>query len=265
MNLVRPRPPASNAPRWALSPQKEMKIQKPFIVALAILLTSCTRVSVTPTFTPEVGDTPSLTQTLVPSATATPQPSATHTDVLYSSEPYSESLFTKQLSSLVLTPGDIPPLDPNYPQLAEPEVLDITSDLENCGKDCVKVVWKSKKVEGVGEKQVSITLVRMETDLQAAENAAASWNEFSHIELGTIFEEGTLIQVNRDWLPNNSKVGITANEPNVEVMFTASRGPVYMMLVYHFQASRDLVLDFAIVQHFAVLQIKKLEAAGYPK
>jgi len=240
-----------------------MKIQKHLIVTLFVLLVSCTKVSVVPPSTSQVVATSSLTQAFVPSSTAAPQPSATNTEATYSSESYPDSLFTKQLSSLVLTPTDIPALDINYLQLIEPEVQDLTNEIQTCDNDCVKVVWKEKKIEGGSEQQLSITLIRMDTDVQAAESARASWDQFSKVEPGINFTEGEIYFSDR--LPSNSKVGIRDKEPDVEVMFIASRGPIYMMFVYKFQASRDLVLDFGRIQQMAVLQMEKLEAAGYPK
>jgi len=209
-----------------------MKIQLPLVFTFSILLASCTTISFTS------------------SSTSTPAP-------------YSDELFTEPLSSLVLTPSDFPSLDINYPQLIEPEVQDLTTEIQNCGKDCVKMVWKSKPIEGVGEQQVSITLIRMDTNLQVAEKTIISWNEFSQVKSGTGFTEGALVQ--SDLLPHNSKVGIRYKEPDVEVAFTGSRGPIYLMLVYYFQASGDLVLDFGTIQHLAILQIEKLQAAGYPE
>ena len=228
-----------------------MKIQFYFIIAFSILLTSCATITVTPTPTVQKNIPPAFTKTPIPKSTAT-------------SEPYSDTLFTKPLGSLVLTPNDIPPLDINYPQLIEPEVQDLTSEIQNCGRDCVKVVWESKAIDGVSKKQVSIILVRMNTDLDAAERASASWNEFFQVESDTGFTEGTLVQ--SDLLPNNSKVGISYyKEPDVDVLFTSSRGPIYMKFVYSFQAFGDLVLDFGSIQHLAILQIEKLADAGYPK
>jgi len=240
-----------------------MKIRTSLNAALIVLLASCTTVSIAPTATKAPITTPLFTQTSVPSTTTTPLLAATNTVVVYSSELYSNSLFSEQLSSLILNPPDVPVLDINYLQLIAPEVKDLTNEIQNCGNDCVKTVWKEKKIEGGSEQQLSITLIRMDSDLLAAESVNAGWAEFSQVEPGINFTEGEIYFFDR--LPNNSKVGIRDKEPNVEVMFTASRGPVYMRLVHNFRASSDLVLDFAGIQQMAILQLEKLEAAGYPK
>ena len=262
--LRRPRPSAGNAYRWAFPSKRNMKTQLSLAIILISVLVSCS--SASNTISPTQIPTETAVSTIAP-VPYTPEPSITVTPLVveqsYSSEIYPASLFTKKLSEIVVSPDEIPALDPNYPYLIQPQAQDLTNGISNCNNDCQSIVWVSQKAEGFGDRQVSIILIRMDTDSQAAESVVNSWNNFSQVESGTGFVEGTLIQ--SDLLPNNSKVGIKYKEPDVEVMFTASRGPIYMMFVYSFKASGDLALDFGSIQHLAILQIKKLEAAGYPK
>ena len=251
-----------------------MKLQTSIVVLLTLVLGACTTLATAPPPTQLPSATILFTETVVlPSdtltSTITPKPSETITDTPYASESYSDSLFDQKIGSLIITPNDIPPLDPNYPQLIDPKVQDLTSEIQNCDKDCVKVVWENGKAEGVDIRQVSIMLIRTDTDLQAAESVTADWNEFSQVEneTGVSFTEGTLIH--SDKLPDNSKVGMRSKEPyeepNIEYMFIASRGPIFMKFVYYFQVSGDYVFDLGSIQHLASLQIEKLVAAGYPK
>jgi hypothetical protein len=245
-------------------------------VVTAVLLTSCTNVATLPTTTPAEVATKAFPKTVAPPSTTprntvTPKPSTTLTETPDLSKPYAEILFTEKLASLVLHPEDVPRLspeapdvmDPNYPQLIQPKVQDLTREIENCGKDCVKMVWKSKKAEGVGDRQVTIVMNRMETAQQAAELVSQSFAEFSQVESDMNYMDGDIYYP--DQLPKNSKVGVRFKEPNVEIAFTTSRGPVYLMVTYNFQTEGDLNLDFGSVQNLAILQLSKLKDVGYPE
>jgi len=255
-----------------------MKIQKPVTAILALLLASCTTLATVPTLTTTLVATVPFTETAAPpsptltrTSTVTPEPSATLTSTPDLSIPYSDTLFTKKLSALVVKPDDVPRLspefpqvmDPNYPRLIQPKVQDSTREINNCEKDCVKVVWTSKKVEGTGDSQVILVMIRNETAQKAVDEVAQSFTKFSQVEPDMNFEEGDIYYP--DQLPKNSKVGVRFKEPDVEIMFTASRGPVYLMVIYHFQTELEFNLDFGSVQNLAILQLSKLEAAGYPE
>jgi hypothetical protein len=209
-----------------------MKIHVLIAVLIAFMLASCTTAAALPTSTTMPAATFAFTKTALPSSTVTlkntvtPKPSATLTETPDLSKPYAETLFTEKLASLVLHPDDVPRLsadspdvmDPNYPQLFQPSVQDLTRKIEECGKDCVKMVWKSKKVEGAGDPQVTLLMIRAQTAQQAAELASQSFTESSRVGPDVNYMEGDIYYP--DQLPKNSKVGVRFKEPDVEIVFT---------------------------------------------
>jgi hypothetical protein len=95
MSLVHARPPASNANRWAVLSDRDMKIPK-LIVLLILLLVSCSK-AVTPITVPTI--LPSPTNTLAPTPTLTITPSP----IVYPTQVYGLLLSpdgTKKIQSL---------------------------------------------------------------------------------------------------------------------------------------------------------------------
>jgi len=232
------------------------------LLPVVAFLGACASPTKTPTANDVTATIVSTKEPTTPAPANTVEPSETLNP--YTTEIYPDSLFTLKLSEVTLKIGDIPQNNPDYPFLNHPSETDLTEEIaDTCNQDCVKIVWNSKEGNGISPKKIIILMIRTQTAKEAAEKVTSFWNEFSQVKSGTYFNNGPIYF--QDLLPKNSLVGIKAYEPNVQTIFVASRGPVFMQFIYEFQASGDLVLNYASIQHLAKLQINKLEFAGYPK
>lgn len=232
------------------TPTPTMLLITPFAQPTTTITAISTIRAVNTTAASEPSNTPRPTRTPAP----TPTFFITSTSEIKATLSFDE---LPPLSDTVVTNVDFRPEFFPFPHILIqepiPTQVDATSELaEQCSKDCIKKVWVVDDYS-----RLTLIMIRTPSASQAVNAVAYQWkiftaNEDEIIETLNDFS-GT---PDSDWLTYKWK----------DWAFASSRGPVFLLLLWHINWEGDIDGYWTAVELAALgqLQLQKLAEAGYP-